>query len=103
MATTTKHVAARPREFLRVTGPEAEDFLQRMLSNDVSGECCDALLLTPKGRIIAPVRISRRAPDDFLLATEPGLGETLRATLTRARLASKVELEPEEHSSALAW
>jgi folate-binding protein YgfZ len=103
MATTTNRVAARPREFLRVAGPDAEDFLQRMLSNDVSGNACDALLLTPKGRIVAPVRVTRRAADDFLLATEPGLGETLRAALTRARLASKVELEPEEHSSALVW
>jgi tRNA-modifying protein YgfZ len=102
MATTTKHVAARAREYLRVAGPDAEDFLQRMLSNDVSTDC-DALLLTPKGRIIAPVRVTRRGPEDFLLATEPGLGETLHATLTRARLASKVELEPEEHVSALVW
>jgi folate-binding protein YgfZ len=103
MATRTKRVAARPREYLRVAGPDAQDFLQRMLSNDVSSDVCDALLLTPKGRIVAPVRVTRRAGDDFLLATEPGLGGTLRATLTRARLASKVELEPEEHTSALVW
>jgi tRNA-modifying protein YgfZ len=103
MATTAKRVAGRPREYLRVTGPDAEGFLQRMLSNDVSGDGCDALLLTPKGRIIAPVRVTRRAADDFLLATEPGLGEPLRAALTRARLASKVELEPEEHASVLVW
>ena len=103
MATTTRRVAARPREYVRVAGPDAEDFLQRMFSNDVSGDACDALLLTPKGRIVAPVRVTRRAADDFLLATEPGLGETLRATLTRARLASKVELESEEHSAALVW
>jgi tRNA-modifying protein YgfZ len=103
MATITKHVAARPRDFLRVAGPDAEDFLQRMLSNDVTGEPCDALLLTPKGRIIAPVRVTRRAADDVLLATEPGLCERLRATLTRARLAAKVELEPEEHTAALVW
>jgi tRNA-modifying protein YgfZ len=103
MSTTTKHVAVRPREFLRVAGPDAEDFLQRMLSNDVSGDACDALLLTPKGRIVAPVRVTRRAADDFLLATEPGLGETLRVALTRMRLASQVEVEPEEHIAALVW
>src|SRR5437899_11698025 len=102
MTTTTKRVAARPRAYLRVAGPDAEDFLQRMLSNDISADC-DALFLTPKGRIIAPVRVRRRAADDFLLATEPGLGETLRAALTRARLASQVELESEEHASALLW
>src|SRR5919204_5774530 len=28
-------VARRPRSFVRVAGPDAEDYLQRMLSNDV--------------------------------------------------------------------
>ncbi|MGH2450494.1 MAG: YgfZ/GcvT domain-containing protein [Candidatus Limnocylindria bacterium] len=100
-------VAPRPRAFLRAAGPDAEDFLQRMLSNDVAalepGESCDALLLTPKARVIASVRVLRRAPDDFLLLTEPGLGEALRDQLVRARLAAKVELEPEEHTSTLVF
>ena len=39
-----------------VSGPDAEDYLQRMVSNDVSAEVCDALLLTPKARVIAPLR-----------------------------------------------
>lgn len=102
MAVTTQRVALRPREYLRVSGPDAEDFLQRMLSNDVTGDC-DALLLTPKARVIAPMAVRRRGPEEFLLLTEPGLGETLRATLLRNRLAAKVEIEPEEHVSTLVW
>jgi folate-binding protein YgfZ len=102
---TTTRVARRPRAFLRVAGPDAEDFLQRMLSNDVAalgaGDACDALLLTPKARVIAPVRVLRRAPEDFLLLTEPELGDTLRVQLTRARLRARCELEPEEHESWL--
>ena len=95
-------VAFRPRAFVRVSGPDAEDFLQRLVSNDVSAnERCDALLLTPKARIIAPLRIVRRAPDDFLLLTEPELGEVVRAQLQRARFAAKVEIEPEQHESWL--
>ena len=99
--------AIRPRSFVRAAGPDAEDFLQRMLSNDVAalepGASCDALLLTPKGRVIAPVRVHRRATDDFLLLTEPELGEALRDQLVRARFAAKVELEPEEHTSTLVF
>ncbi len=95
----------RPRAFLRAAGPDAEDFLQRMLSNDVAalgaGDTCDALLLTAKARVIAPVRVLRRAPDDFLLLTEPELGETVRTQLLRMRFAAKVEVEPEEHESWL--
>jgi folate-binding protein YgfZ len=74
-----------------------------MVSNDVSGESCEALLLTPKARVIAPLLVVRRAPDDFLLLTEPGLGEVVRATLARARFASKVEIEPEEHRSVVVF
>ena len=88
---------------MRVAGPDAEDFLQRILSNDVSAAPCEALLLTPKARVIAPVVVVRREPDDFLLLTEPGLGEPVRATLLRARFAAKVEIEPEEHHSVIVF
>jgi folate-binding protein YgfZ len=88
---------------VRVAGPDAEDFLQRMLSNDVSAAPCEALLLTSKARVIAPVVVVRREPDDFLLLTEPGLGEPLRSTLLRARFAAKVEIEPEEHRSVIVF
>jgi tRNA-modifying protein YgfZ len=94
-------VATRPREFVRVAGPDAEDFLQRMVSNDVANGDCEALLLTPKARIIAPLRIVRRAPHDFLVMTEPGLGDTVRVQLLRSRFNAKVEIEPEEHQSWL--
>ena len=103
MATVTRRVAARPRDYVRVAGPDAEDFLQRMLSNDVTEAPCRAMLLTPKARLIAPLVVVRRADDDFLLLTEPGLGETVGATLLRARFAAKVEIEPEEHTSVVVF
>jgi folate-binding protein YgfZ len=102
MTVATK-VARRPRAYVRVRGPEAEDFLQRMLSNDVSANVCDALLLTPKARVIAPLRVWRRNGDDFLLLTEPQLGETVRGALLRARFAAKCEIELEEHSSTIVF
>ncbi len=86
-----------------MTGPDAEDFLQRMLSNDVTTAPCQALLLTPKARVIAPVVVVRRADEDFLLLTEPGLAETVTSTLLRARFAAKVEIAPEVHSSVVAF
>jgi folate-binding protein YgfZ len=97
-------VARRPRAFVRVQGPDAEDFLQRMLSNDVSSaDVVDALLLTPKARVIAPVRVWRRGADDFLLLTEPDLGETLRGALLRGRFAAKCEIELEQHTSTVVF
>jgi tRNA-modifying protein YgfZ len=95
----------RPRSFVRVAGPDAADFLERMVSSEVAslapGESRDALLLTPKARVIAPLRVLRRAEEDFLLLTEPELGEVVRSHLLRARFAAKCELELEEHTSTV--
>jgi folate-binding protein YgfZ len=105
--TSQTAVAARPRAFVRVAGPEAADYLQRMVSNDVAalapGEACDALLLTAKARVIAPLRVLRRAEDDFLLLTEPDLGERVRTELLRFRFAAKAAIEPEEHTSVVVF
>jgi tRNA-modifying protein YgfZ len=102
---TSPAVARRARAFVRIAGPDAADYLQRMVSNDVEslgvGEACDALLLTAKARVIAPLRVLRRESDDFLLLTEPELGEVVRTELLRMRFAAKVEIEPEEHESWL--
>jgi folate-binding protein YgfZ len=95
---------ARPRAYVRVQGPDAGDLLQRLLSNDVlAAETCEALLLTPKGRVIAPVVVWRRGVDDFLLLTEPELGERLRAGLLRMRFAAKCEIELEQHTSTIVF
>jgi folate-binding protein YgfZ len=92
---------------VRVAGPEAAGYLQRMVSNDVEavavGGACDALLLTPKARVIATLRVWRRGEDDFLLLTEPELGAAVLEELKRMRFAAKCEIEPEEHTSTLVF
>ena len=104
MASVSVRAVSRPRAYVRVSGPDAEDYLQRMVSNDVTaGELVPALLLTPKSRLIAPVRVWRRGPEDFLLLTEPELGEAVRSTLLRSRFAAKCEIELEEHTSAVVF
>jgi folate-binding protein YgfZ len=98
-------VASRPRAFVRVAGPQAGEFLQRMVSNDVEalpvGTACEALLLTPKGRVIAMLRVLRRGENDYLLLTEPELGDDVRTHLLRARFATRAEIELEEHTAQL--
>lgn len=92
---------------MRVAGTDACDYLQRMVSNDVEslavGESCPALLLTAKARVIAPLVVWRRGEDDFLLLTEPELGDTVRSLLTRMRLRARCEIEREEHTSVLVF
>jgi tRNA-modifying protein YgfZ len=106
MSVQALRVAARARDFVRAAGPDAEDYLQRMLSQDVELDLDDArraLLLTAKARVIAPLVVLRRGPHDFLLSTEPGLGERVLAELRRFRFAAKVELEPEEHEATVVF
>ena len=103
METFTPTAAVRPRDYVAVRGPDARDFLQRMVSNDVEQAPCQALLLTPKGRVIAPVVVVQRAEQDYLLLTEAGLGDAVRSTLLRARFAAKCEIQPEEHTSLLLF
>ena len=100
---TSPAVGKRERGFVAVRGADAAGYLQRMVSNDVEalalGESCDALLLTAKARVIAPLVVARRAADDFLVLTEPELADTVRAQLVRMRFAAKVSVEVETHSS----
>jgi folate-binding protein YgfZ len=100
-------VAHRLRAFVRVAGADARDYLQRMVSNDVDalavGDSCPALLLTAKARLIAPLVVWRRGENDYLLLTEPELGEPVRMHLARMRLRAQCEIESEEHESSLVF
>src|SRR5438105_3085647 len=96
MAIVAPTVVRLSRGYVRVEGPEAADFLERMLSNEVQslgvGSARQALLLTPKGRMIAPLRVVRESTEAFLLITEAELAEAVSGTLLRARFAAKCEI-----------
>jgi folate-binding protein YgfZ len=97
VATVASTLFRLNRGYVAVIGPEAAGFLERMLSNEVAtledGESRPALLLTPRGRIIAPLRVVREGSDAFLLITEAELAETVATTLLRARFTAKCEIE----------
>ena len=99
--------ARRPRSYVRVSGRDAADYLQRVLSNDIAaldrGDSCEALLLTPKARVIATLTVWRRGEEDFLLLSEPELGEAVRSQLLRGRFAARCEIEAEEHRSMIVF
>ncbi len=105
MVTAATTLYRLDRGYVAVTGLEAADFLERMLSNEVvslePGEARPALLLTPKSRIVAPLRVVREAPESFLLITEAALAETVNSTLLRARFAAKCEIEPKPYHGYL--
>lgn len=94
------------REMIRVSGPEAFEYLQGQLSQDlrglVVGESTWSFLLQPTSKVIAWLRVTRTADDEFLLDTDPGAGESVVARLTRFKLRMKCDIEPLEwHCVAL--
>ena len=87
-----------PRDVLKVSGPDAVEYLQGQCSQDVAmlaeGESADALLLSPQGKVDASIRVTRTAGDAFLIDTDAGFGEVAQARLLRFRLRVKVDIEP---------
>ncbi|MDE3085484.1 MAG: folate-binding protein YgfZ [Acidobacteriota bacterium] len=86
------------RDGLRVTGPDAASYLQGQCSQDVEalsvGDTAEALLLSPQGKLEAYVRVTRTAPDGFLLDVDEGFGGAVLERLQRFRLRVKAELDP---------
>jgi folate-binding protein YgfZ len=86
------------RDVLRVHGPEAIEYLQGQLSQDVAalavGQSAPSLLLQPTGKVEAWLRVTRTADDEVLLDVETGFGDAVHARLRRFKLRTKVELEP---------
>ncbi len=89
-------VAVRPAGVVTAEGPDAERFLQSVLSQDVTGmvagESRRSLVLTPKARVVAVVRVTALAPGRFLLDTESVAAAGLARVLARFRFAAKVTL-----------
>ena len=99
-------VLAPARAFVAVEGADAESFLQNLLTQDLSGladgAARRALLLTPKAKVVADVRVTRLGPERLLLEIEPIAADDLVKQLTRYRLGSKVTIEATEHWSLLS-
>jgi len=87
-----------PRDFVRVSGPDAESFLQGQISQDI--EVVRALgsawsfLLQPQGKVDAWVRASTHGDDEYVLDVDGGFGEAVIARLNRFKLRVKVDIVP---------
>ena len=85
------------RDVLAVRGPDAEEYLQGQLSQDVVGlavgAAADSLLLEPDGKLCALLRVTRTDGQGFVLDLDAGYGDAAVARLRRFLLRAKVELE----------
>lgn len=78
------------RDVVDVVGPDATEYLQGQVSQNVEtlseGASRWTLLLQPQGKIDAHLRLSRLGVDRFLLDVEAGHGERVLARLQRFKL-----------------
>ncbi len=85
------------RGVLTVSGPDAVDFLQGQVTNDVAalnpGSGCYAALLTPKARMLADARVLVTAPDRLQLDTEPVARERALSDLRMYKIGRDATVE----------
>jgi len=81
---------------LLVSGPDAAEFLQGQLTNDIEaldpGEGHHAVLLDRKGHIQADMRVLRLAADELWIDTEPEALEALRGHLEMYKIGRDVQV-----------
>ena len=95
------------RAFITVAGPEAEDFLQAIITTDLPsigpGETWPGALLTPQGKIMFEFLISR-SDDGFLIETDAASGDPFARRLTLYRLRARVTIAKlEANAVTVSW
>lgn len=85
------------RRFIRIAGPDAEPFLQNLITTDVAGlphgEAWPGALLTPQGKILFDFAIWRDG-DAFLIETDQSQQDALARRLNLYKLRAPVEILP---------
>jgi folate-binding protein YgfZ len=106
-----ENVGAVEREswsLVEVKGPDAVDFLQGQVTNDIAalepGQGCYALLLNPKGRILADMRILMRNSEELWIDGEAVVMGTVASHLSMYRIGRQVaiSLMPRSERDTLA-
>jgi tRNA-modifying protein YgfZ len=89
---------------LALTGPDAKEFLQGQVTNDVEalepGQGCYAAFLTHKGKMLGDLRVFDLG-DELLLDTERSALQELFNMIRRYKLGSDVELHKRTLETAL--
>jgi len=93
-------VSLPDRAVLRVAGPDAETFLQNIITADLSDLPPDAAkpsaLLTPQGKVLFDFLIARDGPDAFLLDVRRDVIDDFVRRLMMYRLRAKAEIAKQD-------
>ncbi len=99
-------VFLRDRSLIRVSGIEAQSFLQNLVTTDVVSLAADearpGALLTPQGKILFDFMIWRDG-DDFIIETDASQREALLKRLTMYKLRAPVALVADGEGATVSW
>ncbi|MCQ2004759.1 YgfZ/GcvT domain-containing protein [Rhizobium sp. NRK18] len=95
------------RRLIRISGPDAESFLQNLITTDIAGlgaaEARPGALLTPQGKIMFDFMIFRTG-DGFMIETDATQVETLLRRLMMYKLRANVTLAAEDNDGVtVVW
>jgi tRNA-modifying protein YgfZ len=98
-------VVERERGVIAVSGPDAAEYLQGQLTNDVEalepGEGQYAALLDRKGHMQSDLRVLRPAVEEILLETEPGAREAVARHLSMYSIGREVAVADRSGETAV--
>jgi folate-binding protein YgfZ len=105
---TMPSVTLSGRAFLRLSGKDAETFLQALITTNLpdlpAGEIRPGALLTPQGKILFDFLIRRDGDDAFLIETTEDQRDSLLKRLTMYKLRAAVDLAIVEGGDVtIAW
>ncbi len=90
----------KARAAAEVSGPEARDFLQSLVTNDIAamkpGDALWAGLLTPQGKILFDFFVYDADDDRFLLDVSAAQRDALLQRMSMYKLRREVEIAPRE-------
>ncbi|QND65583.1 folate-binding protein YgfZ [Mesorhizobium loti] len=98
----------KDRALISVSGPDAEHFLQNILTTDLDilapGEAKPGALLTPQGKILFDFLISRDGENAFRLECRVDISDDFVRRLTLYKLRAKVEIaKADQVFVTVAW
>lgn len=96
------------RAYFSITGNDAEDFLQGLITTDMpslpAGEARAGALLTPQGKILFDFLVSRAPSGGFVIETTEEQRDPLVKRLTMYKLRAAVEIAPlPETLTTVSW
>ncbi len=93
----TMKAARIVRDVVVARGPDAREYLQTQLTQDVVslgvGESVWSFLLQPKSEIVALLRVTRLGEDELALDTDRGWGDAVRQRIDGLLFRTKVSFE----------